>query len=173
MKGPKGLMKPDRARRGGNSHDDEQDVGHVELLQIFLNGLYELLHDVIEKGTDYQGQPIFHEEFLVPMREAFEELGYHFRRLHGAIPETPEERILDHALDGRQLSFKLRVVRFYADRFRAIGGAGLFRKLLETLEGLLDSIIDAAGTGGAIKEFKEFVKNSTTEERFRNSARII
>lgn len=140
----------------------EEDVGHVKLLQEFLRGLYELLQDVIEKGADNRGQPIFHEELLGPMREAFEELGDHFQRLHVAIPKTPKERIFDHALRGRQLSFKLRVVRFFADRFALTGEPSPLRKLLDTLEGLLDSIIDAAGTGGAVKEFKDFVRNSTT-----------
>jgi hypothetical protein len=97
------------------------------------------------------------------MREAFGELDVHFKRLHVAIPETSEEQIFDHGLRGRQLSFKLQVVSFFADRFKQRGGPGLFRRLLDTLEGLLDSIIDAAGVGGAVKEYKDFVRNSTLD----------
>ena len=142
---------------------DERNLGHVQLLQQFLRALDELLHDVIRKGVDNDGQPIFHEELLAPMREVIGELDWHFNKLLVAISETPDDRIHEHALQGPQLSFKLRVVRFFADRFAETSGPSQLRKLLDTLEGLLDSIIDAAGTGGAIKEYKDFVRNSTKD----------
>ena len=87
----------------------------------------------------------------------------HFDRLRERIPEIPKENVVDHALEGPQLTMKLRIVRYFADNFQELGGVSVFKRLLDSLEGLLDSIIDASGTGGAVKEFKDFVRSSTAE----------
>lgn len=140
---------------------DEEGVSNIELMHLFLGGLQELLGNVLAEGRDANGQLLFYKELFPPLRMAFfDEMDSHFVRLHQAIEKIPEAQIQEHALAGQQLSLKLHVVRFFADRFAVRGGPGPFRKLLGTLEGLLDSIIDAAGAGGAIKEFKEFVRSS-------------
>jgi hypothetical protein len=138
-----------------------EDVSNRELMKRFLDAVRELLGQALREGRDPKGNPLFYEELLPLLRDGWGGLDGHVERLKAAVDRIPDDRIEDHALDGAEFLMKIRVVRFFADRFQALGGIGPFRRLLETLEGLLDSIIDAAGTGGAIKEFKEFVRNST------------
>ena len=44
-------------------------------------------------------------------------------------------------------------------------GKGMLKKIIDILDDLLDSILDAIAGGGAIKEFKDFVKDSVARMR--------
>lgn len=135
----------------------------VDLMQQFVSALWDLLHRVVEGGADFQGQPLFEPVLQERMYPALMDTRPHFDRLQAEIPEIDAGRISDHALEGQPLRFKLSVVRHWYDRFVIAGGTGLFRRLLDALEGLLDSIIDAAQLGGAVKEIKEAIRNSTSD----------
>lgn len=132
-----------------------------DLLLQFLQAFRELLGNVVETGRDPRGSELFAMELMAPMRSAFSEVQDHFGRLQSAVREgLPPERIAEHGLSGQQLRFKLATVSYRAQRYLQLGGFFRFQWLLDTIEGLLDSIIDAAGVGGAIKEYKEAVRNA-------------
>jgi hypothetical protein len=142
------------------------DFGQTDrdLLISFLKAVYELLEQAVRTTRDPLGGELFVEELIGPMRAAFPELGDHFGRMDAAIRALPDERMIEHGLTGQQLRFKLAAVSYRERIYGQIGRIFRFKGLLDTLEGLLDSIIDAAGVGGAIKEFKEAVRNSTRDD---------
>jgi hypothetical protein len=129
----------------------------------FIGGLEGFIDEVVRSGTDRNGQDLFVQNLLASMRLAFNQSRPAFNTLRTRIAEMSDDRINEHALSGDSLRFKFAVVNERVDQFRTHGGVGLFRRALDTIEGLLDSIIDAAGTGGAIKELKEAIRNSTKD----------
>ena len=141
----------------------DESVSDLDLMKLFLDALRDLLLGIVKEGRDRQGQELFFPELLPLLRDGLGNLDNHVDRLKSAVGEISEERVADHALEGAEFRMKIRIVRFFSDRFERMGGVWPFRRLLDTLEGLLDSIIDAAGTGGAIKEYKDFVRNSTRD----------
>ena len=132
-----------------------------EALAGFVAAVRDFLAEFVFSGHDPNGEPLFIEELLGPMRLGFEETMPDFDMLIGRAAEIPEEKIREHGLFGSPLRFKFSVVNHWVSQFKSLGGGGLFRRALVTIEGVLDSIIDAAGTGGAIKEIKEAIRNST------------
>ena len=142
------------------------DFGQTDrnLLISFLNAVYELLAQAVETTRDPLGGELFVEELIGPMQAAFPELREYFGRVEAAVRELPNVRMIEHGLTGPQLRFKLAGVSYRDGIYRQLGRIFHFKGLLDTLEALLDSILDAAGIGGAIKEFKEAVRNSTRDE---------
>lgn len=142
---------------------DEFVRSDTELLVAFLEAVRDLLRQVVrDEGRDHKGNRLLVDELVRPMHDAFRELEeqQHFERLIGGARDLSAEPMHEHGLGGAQLRFKLAAVSFRESLFNELGGVFRFRWLLDTLEGLLDSIIDASGTGGAIKEIKEAIRNS-------------
>ena len=90
--------------------------------------------------------------------------------LDDAINNISNETLITHGLTGRPLHFKFRVLDSIANQYLAIQKKrdirGRFKKqlsirewlkkILDAIDAILDSLIDAAGgAGGLIKEFKD------------------
>ncbi|UGB44643.1 hypothetical protein LQ772_11655 [Frateuria edaphi] len=79
--------------------------------------------------------------------------------LRKAIAQISEDALDAHGLQGRPLRFKFRVLSAIA------GESGLgrerkwFKKMVDAIDAILDSLIAAAGgAGGLIKEFKDALR---------------
>ena len=135
-----------------------------ETLVRFLQAVHDFLNEIVESNHDPRGLRLFFEELLGPMRQAWQEVedGHHFQQVEDRIRELPEAKLRDHGLYGRQLTFKLAVIRFFHQRYLSYG-KGILRRLLDIIDDLLKSILDAIGGGGAISEIKDFIKDSVEE----------
>jgi hypothetical protein len=90
-------------------------------------------------------------------------------RMRDVIGEIPESELDEHGLRKKPLKFKLRVLNSIANRWRRIqeqfkagtlrrmlAAREWFKKVVEAIDAVLDSFIEAAGgAGGLIKEFKD------------------
>lgn len=79
--------------------------------------------------------------------------------LHAAIDEIPEEQLTRHGLIGNSARYKFNVIAALSRGWNRLAGrfsvrAG-FRRVIEAVDVPLGSLVDAAGAGGAIKEFKD------------------
>jgi len=79
--------------------------------------------------------------------------------LDAAIDEIPEGELIRHGLVGNSARFKFNVIAAVSKAWNNLAGrfsirAG-FRRVIEAVDVPLGSLVDAAGTGGAIKEFKD------------------
>ncbi|MCU7806123.1 MAG: hypothetical protein KZQ96_23365 [Candidatus Thiodiazotropha sp. (ex Lucinoma borealis)] len=77
-----------------------------------------------------------------------------------AIPKIELKAIRQHGLKGHPLRFKFHVINTIANEWEFNKGRlsirAWFKKLIDAIDALLDSLIDAAGgAGGLIKEFKD------------------
>ncbi len=61
----------------------------------------------------------------------------------------------DAGLTGPTLAFKLRVVKYFDNRFEQAGGTGLLRKLIEAIDVPLKSILGVVGAHEGIAEIKD------------------
>jgi len=88
------------------------------------------------------------------------------------IGKIPESTLDQHGLRKQPLKFKLRVLNSIANRWRRIreqfqvgtlrrmlAAREWFKKIVEAIDAVLDSLIDAAGgAGGLVKEFKDALR---------------
>ena len=79
--------------------------------------------------------------------------------LRAAIAEIPEQKLREHGLIGIAALFKYSVMvtvsRGWGKMRKHFTVRGGFRKVVEAVDAHLDSLIEAAGVGGVIKEFKD------------------
>jgi hypothetical protein len=80
--------------------------------------------------------------------------------LRDAIPGISAERLGKHGLRGRPLRFKFNVIAAVARKWNDVKGQfsirEWFKRMVDAIDAVLDSLIDAAaGVGGLIKEFKD------------------
>jgi len=144
---------------------DNPSQNERERIQQFLNDVYQLLGDVIEAGHDPKGNTLISDrDVLREVRAAWADSGQYFESAHRAVREVPERRLHEHGLYGNQLGAKFTVTGRHWTRFLSRGGGRLFRRLIEVIDDLLDSILQALGASGAISELKDLVKNATDEE---------
>ena len=95
------------------------------------------------------------------MKAAFEEVKGSFDNLAVQAANIQLTNIQSHGLGGAQLDFKLRTVEFWADRVRHPNiGSRWIRRLLDAIDTLLDSILDAVGIGSSIKEIKDAIRDA-------------
>ena len=131
------------------------------LLEQFVEATREFLLGLVTNGTDSRGTFLFVDDLFPLLKEAWPGVDAHFQAAIEKIPKIEDEQLDRHALRGPQLQLKLRIVSYFAERFRQVGGLQLLFRLIDAIEALLDSILDAASVGGAIKEYKQGVKNAT------------
>ena len=130
----------------------------------FLYAVHDFLDELVQSNRDLHGRPLFLEQLLDAMRQAWQEVNQqeHFPRVANGIGNLSDEQLHNHGLSGRQLTFKLSVIRFFHGRYLS-AGKGILRKFLNIIDDLLKSVLEAVGAGGAISEIKDFIKDSVDE----------
>jgi len=134
--------------------------GRDELMG-FLYGTRRFLRFVLE-NTSFFGFLWEHAPELQGLawetfnRDVTEGAGLELDRV---IPVIPQVSLHAHGLVGRPLRFKIAVLNSIANQWESLRGQlsvrEWFRKVVDAIDAILDSLIDAAGTGGIIKEFKD------------------
>ena len=100
-------------------------------------------------------------QLRAPMTAAFNQVRPLFEDLAPFAADIGLRGVEEHGLGGDQLEFKLRTVEFWANRVnQANFGTGLIRRLLDAIDTLLDSILDALGIGGSIQEIKDAIRDA-------------
>lgn len=140
---------------------DSRDPGTQELI-MFVRDLKHFLITVLEDDVNFS--------FLWETNPSLQGMGletYRFDISEGgaeelirAIPKIDPETIRQHGLKGRPLRFKFHVINTIANQWESLKGElsirNWFKKLIDAIDALLDSLIDATGGVGAlIKEFKD------------------
>ena len=79
--------------------------------------------------------------------------------LRDAIPGISSKAIQAHGLSGAALRFKLNVIETVARGWEKVKGGlsvrAWFKQVVDAIDALLDSLIEATGARGLIKEFKD------------------
>lgn len=147
----------------GGSSGSRGGQGDRARLAEFLRNTQQFISNTVETGTDPNGNYLFYDELRPVMRAAWEEVREHFDRAYGALQEVSDNRLWLHGLTGSQLGFKLGVVNWIGQRYARLDGKSLFRKLIDAIDTLLESILDALGVGGAISEFKDAMRDAVED----------
>jgi hypothetical protein len=132
-----------------------------EVLRAFSDAVEKLLGNLVDKASVDPADSFFLSDLVPLMHETWhEEMPGEFAGLRDRIPRIAEEELDRHGFRGRQLRFKLGVVRARVREFVAGGVGEALSRLLDSIDSVLDSLLGAAGVGTAIKEFKEALKNA-------------
>jgi hypothetical protein len=148
------------------------EPGVSELMQ-FTNGVEACLEFVLEQRQEFaflwEDEPELWELAQDTYRNDVRPAAGRMRDVIGKIPGP---LLSEHGLRGRPLKFKLRVLNSIANRWRRIreqfkegtlkrmlAAKEWFKKVVEAIDAVLDSLIEAAGgAGGLIKEFKDALR---------------
>jgi len=132
-----------------------------EVLREFTDAVDRFLGNLIETAAENPDDSFFLPDLIPLMHQTWRtEMPREFAVLRDGIPGMPDAQLERHGFRGLQLHFKLGVVRARVREFVAGGVGDALSRLLDSIDGVLDSLLDAAGVGTAIKEFKEALKNA-------------
>ncbi len=134
------------------------------VLRAFFEDVIDFLTRVLTKDDRYWRMD-WDETLQEPMWEAWQEARSDaaLAPVREGIETLSEGAIRAHGLAGAQLRFKLNVInRHFLNPARGFGAAG-FRKLLEALDVLLESLLSAIPAGTAVSEMKDYIGLSVKE----------
>lgn len=130
-------------------------------LQRFVGGVLEFLGFVLERREEFAFLWNDHAQLREMALDTFyRDVIESGRHLQEVIPNIETQSLRLHGLEGRPLKFKIAVTNAIANtwdfawnRFRI---RDWFKRIVEAIDALLDSLIQAAGgVGGLVKEFKD------------------
>ena len=140
--------------------DDGEDPRSA--LRRFIVDLYDFL-DRLVAGRDDFWRPYWETDLEAPMRAAWAEAEPGMDEILADIDRIPDAAIRRHGLSGSQLRFKFAVInRCYRQPAAGFGIAG-FRKLIDALDVLLESILGVIPGGGGVAEIKDYIALSVRE----------
>ncbi len=126
----------------------------------FLQFYQKFLSELLETGRDAKGDFLFVKELFQPIKMAWEEMDNHFNMAATALKNVSDDRLVMYGLYGEQLKLKIAVLARANNKFTKFGGKSLLRRLLDTIDNLLGSILGAIGVGDALAEVKDSIKDS-------------
>jgi hypothetical protein len=139
----------------------EVDNPGTQELQGFVDGVLEFLEFVLERRADFAFLWNDNTQLREMALDTFERdvigSGRHLREV---IPNIETRRLMLHGLEGRPLRFKIAVTNSIANTWdfarKQFRIRDWFKRIIEAIDALLDSLIHAAGgVGGLVKEFKD------------------
>lgn len=135
------------------------ETGRNEL-HAFMAAVRNFLHDVLRDRENFGFLWNLDPELERLAQETFEtDIQQGFGEMEKGIYEAQDRRLHGHGLLGRPLRFKLRVVAALGRRWERVRGQfsarAWFKRMVDAIDALLDSLIEAVGAGGVIKEFKD------------------
>jgi|LGOV01.1.fsa_nt_gb hypothetical protein len=132
----------------------------------FLCETLDFLGLLVREGVDAERRPFFVETLLPEIRQAWEEFRNDFslEKAQDLVKKTPGSVLQSHGLYGSQLKLKLSVIASWKGRFFKKRTKKLLLRLLDAIDTLLDSLMQAAGIDKALKEIKEILRNSIDED---------
>jgi hypothetical protein len=134
----------------------------IDELESFVDGTMEFLNFVLTEDDFnflWEDEPELRELAIDTFERDIRESASSLKQ---AIYEISDSQPLkDHGLIGRPMHFKLRVLDSIGRRWKKIirgqfSAHEWFKKIIDAIDAILDSLINAAGgKGGMIKEFKD------------------
>jgi hypothetical protein len=145
--------------------NDELEEEAKKYLVDFLGETLDFLKMLVYEGEDAENRPLFIEDLLPEIREAWEEFreDLNVENAQKLINETPGSVLQSYGLYGSQLRLKLSAISSWRERFFGKRTKKLLLRLLDAIDTLLDSLMQAAGIDKAIKEIKDILRNSIDE----------
>ena len=145
----------------GEVHHNGSDKNRVLAL---VDNLQNLLQQITQtQECDF----MFYQDRISPMKEAWGVVSERFEEIKLNTKEASIDALQNHGLTGSELKYKISVINhagkqfyFYLTRRVYPLVNRWFKKLLETLDKFLTSLLDAVGGSGAIGEYKSFIESS-------------
>jgi hypothetical protein len=147
-----------------------ENPGRKEL-HLFVDGVLKFLNFVLQHADEFAFLWEQDSQLRALASETLElDVSASASSLHSIIEEISNEALIRHGLVGRPARFKFRVLNSIANRWGSVRRQGRIRgwlkRVVDAIDAILDSLIDAAGgAGGLIKEFKDALCALAQEEK--------
>lgn len=143
--------------------DVSDDASDTQRLVAFVQWVKKFLGALIEDAGQEKLGDVFVPSLLPAMKGAWEEGRQEFDRVATEVAELGPGQLRAHGLHGAQLRFKMATVAHWSSRILLPGSRPLIRRILDAIDTLLDSIIEAIPGGTAAKELKDAIRDSIDE----------
>lgn len=144
-----------------------EDFDAASYLSDFTRALEDQLHEALEEEPGVLIPIEFHALAL----EAYAPVPRELALMRDAIGSVGHAALDRHGLTGASLRLKLFMIGAQSDRYQAQRRSagprparGLFKKLLEYIDILLESLADALGIGGLVAEFKKCIEKAVPDD---------
>lgn len=133
-----------------------------DTLRGFVNDTKAFIDELLSEKQSFRIVP----SLLATLRTAWlsPTMAARFQQLLAQVNLLGSDQISNHGLGGIDLDAKIDVIKYLHSRFLLRGGSHLLKRLIDAIDNLLESILDAAGFGSAIKELKDAVKEAIDED---------
>ena len=130
-----------------------------EKLKKFLNDVKEVMdfviYEYIPRNSSELGMP---SNLYGYLKAAWEETKKILPSVDREIDAIEEKALSQHGLTGPQLEWKLKVYNYFRDLFIKNPTKRLLTKLIDAIDGVLDSLSSVCGVVGAVKEIKDSLR---------------
>ena len=132
----------------------------------FIKETHAFLNYIVVGDNEDRWQGLRPDQFPF-LHQAWEEVAFTFWELEERLVQIESSEIHRHGLGGGQLKFKLANVARWSRRLGETDRTVLpqrwkkyIQHLLDSINNLLKSILDAVGAGSAIQEMKDAIKDA-------------
>lgn len=136
----------------------------------YLNDFLHSLEDQLRETLDERPGDLIPVEFHQLALDAFDPVPLELALMRDVLGRRDILPSLErHGLTGPSLVFKLALIEAQSRRYEASRGGplrparGLFKKLLEFIDILLESLSAALGAGGLVAEFKKAIEKAVPD----------
>src|SRR5271157_844194 len=127
----------------------------------FIMRVLTFLNEIISEPTGPEG-PLVLEEMIRPLQRAWAEFqkDFNVEAARERIFSMHDQVIQDHGIYGEQAGCKRKLVDILLEKFNGNKTRKALLWLLDAIDTYLDSITDAAGVSGALKEIKKLLRST-------------
>lgn len=133
---------------------DDADLDDRDKLVRFLDDVDDLLSRLAVRGEDVRGNEVVPREILPTVEPAWNAVQPDLEKAQNRVLASDDAELRAHGLTGAQLAFKLTAIEYVWRRYLESGAVQLLQRVLDVIDEVLKSILDAIGISGALDEFK-------------------
>lgn len=137
----------------------------------YLMDFTRSLEDQLREALEEEPGALIPVEFHALVLDAYGPVPRELALMRDAIGQVGHAALARHGLTDASLRLKLFMIGSQSDRYQAQRRSngprparGLFKKLLEYIDILLESLADALGVGGLVAEFKKCIEKAVPDD---------
>lgn len=132
-----------------DGNDEDKLINFLKQTYNFVEYLYKNSSDFVPKDM------LLEKELILGAWNEFDE-NFNFKEEENKIRSASDNMLADHGLKDTQLELKLTIIEKFYNLWNSNKSSTKFlKKLINAIDNLLDSLIEALGIDGALKELKD------------------
>lgn len=135
-----------------HGNDKEKLINFLQKTHEFIQYLYNNASEILPADSDTSF--IIETDILANAWNQFDET-FNIESEIEKIRSASDQTLIDHGLFGAQLTLKLTIIEKFYETWNSTKLHKFLKKLIDAIDNLLDSMIEAFSINGALKELKD------------------